>query len=91
MVSALASSAVDRWLERRLGQIKSNDYEIGICCSPISTQHYREKQIVWLGIRIMYQSGATWLSADCCVSELALKKSNSACLSSTKQTLSSSH
>ena len=43
MVSALASSAVDRWLERRLGQIKSKDYEIGICCSPLSTQHYGEK------------------------------------------------
>ena len=30
MVSMLASSAVDRGLELRTGQIK--DYEIGICC-----------------------------------------------------------
>jgi hypothetical protein len=26
----------------------------------------------WLGIRIMCPSGVTYLSADCCVSELAL-------------------
>jgi hypothetical protein len=26
----------------------------------------------WLGIRIMCQSGATCLTADCCFSELAL-------------------
>jgi hypothetical protein len=30
MVSVLASSAVDRGFQRRLGQTK--DYKIGICC-----------------------------------------------------------
>ena len=38
IVSVLASSAVDRWLEPRSGQIK--DYKTGICCfSAISTQY----------------------------------------------------
>ena len=35
--------------------------------------------------------GATCLSADCCFSEQALLKSNSACLSRTRRTTSSSH
>ena len=35
MVSVLASSAVDRWIDPRSGQTK--DYEIGICC--FSTKH----------------------------------------------------
>jgi hypothetical protein len=35
MVSVLASSAVDRGFEPRLGQ--SKDYKIGICC--FSTKH----------------------------------------------------
>jgi hypothetical protein len=39
----------------------------------------------WLGIRIMC------LSMNCCFSELALYKSNSACWSRTKRTSSSSH
>ena len=39
----------------------------------------------------MCQSGVTCLSPDCCFSELPLIKSNQACWSSTKQTLSSSH
>jgi len=30
----------------------------------------------WIGIRIMWQSEAIFLSADCCFNELALKKSN---------------
>jgi hypothetical protein len=46
---------------------------------------------IWLGIRIMCPSGATCLPADCCISELALLKSNSARWSSTKRTSSSSH
>jgi len=37
MVSVLALSAVDREFELWSGQ--TNDYEIGICCSPLSTQH----------------------------------------------------
>ena len=44
-----------------------------------------------LGIRIMCPSGATYLPADCCFSELALKMSNSTCWSRTKRTSSSSH
>ena len=43
------------------------------------------------GIRIMCPSGATCLPADCCFSELTLKKSNPACWSRTKWTSSSSH
>ena len=31
---------------------------------------------VWLVIRIMFQSGETCLSADCCFSEPALYKAN---------------
>jgi hypothetical protein len=38
----------------------------------------------------MCPSGVTRLPADCCFSELALYKSNSACWSSTKRTSSSS-
>jgi hypothetical protein len=52
MVSVLTSSAVDRGFEPRSGQTK--DYKIGICSSPLSTQHYGERaKIGWLGIRIM--------------------------------------
>ena len=39
----------------------------------------------------MCPSGATCLPADCCFSELAIYKSNSACWSWTKRTSSSSH
>jgi hypothetical protein len=39
----------------------------------------------------MCPSGATCLPADCCFSELALWKSNSACWSCTKRNSSSSH
>ena len=37
MVGVLASSAVDRGLDARSGQIK--DYKIGIVASPLSTWH----------------------------------------------------
>ena len=45
----------------------------------------------WLWIRIICQSEATCLPADCCLSELALQKSNywHTCWSGTKWTLSS--
>ena len=59
MVSVLASSVIDRGFEPWLGQTK--DYKIGICC--FSAKH---------GIIIMCQSGATYLSVDCCFSEIAL-------------------
>ena len=71
MVSVLASSAVSRGFEPRSGQTK--DYKIGICASPLSTQHYGERaKIGWFGIRIMCPNGVTFLPADCCFSELAL-------------------
>jgi hypothetical protein len=46
MVSVLASSAIDRGFEPRLGQTK--DYKIGICC--FSTKHaaLRRKSKDWL-------------------------------------------
>ena len=69
MVSVLASSAVYRGFDSPSGQTK--DYK-GVCvASPLSA-----KPTGWLGIRIMCPSGATCLSADCCVRELALYKSN---------------
>ena len=69
MVSMLASSAVDRGFEPRLG--KTKDYKIGICC--FSAKHAGERaKTVWFGIRIMCPSGVTCLPADCCFSELAL-------------------
>jgi hypothetical protein len=58
----------------------------------LSTQHLGERaKTGWLRIRIMCQSGATCLSMDCCFSELALSKSDSACWSSIKRTSSSFH
>jgi hypothetical protein len=45
----------------------------------------------WLGIKMKCLSGVTCLSTDCCFSEIALYKSNSACWSSTKRASSSSH
>ena len=58
MVSVLASNAVDRGFEPRLGQTK--DYTIDCVASPLSTQHYGERaKTGWLGI--MGPSGATCL------------------------------
>ena len=77
------------WVRTRVG---SNQRLYKIVASPLSTQHLGEREMTgWLGIRIMCPSGATCLPADCCFSELALLKSNSACLSRTKRTSSSSH
>ena len=60
--------------------------------SPLNTQHLGERAKTGrLGIRIMCLSGATCLPTDCCFSELALLKSNSAYWSRTKRTSSSSH
>ena len=87
MVSVIALSAVDRGFEPLSGQTK--DYKIGICCFSAKHASLRSKSKDWLAR--MCPSGATWLSADCCFSELALYKSNSACWSNTKQTSSSFH
>jgi hypothetical protein len=71
MVSVLASSVIDRGLESRSGQ--SKDYEIGICCFSAKQAVLRRKSKTgWLRIRILCLTGATYLSADCCFSELAL-------------------
>jgi hypothetical protein len=44
MVSVFVSSAVDRWFESLSGQTK--DYKIGMCSSPLSTQHSKEQRLV---------------------------------------------
>jgi len=46
MISVLASSAVDRWLDPRSGQTK--DYEIGICCFSAKHVALRRKSKDWL-------------------------------------------
>ena len=87
MVSVFASSAVDRGFDPRSGQTK--DYKIGICFS--STKHtvLRRKS----KDRLTQNQGnvSKWGDMNCCLSELALLKSNYACWSSTKQTSSSFH
>ena len=75
MVSVLASSGEDCGFEPRSGQTK--DYKIGIC--RFTAKHAALSKAGWLGIRIMCPSGATCLPADCCFSELAQLKYNSAC------------
>ena len=71
MVSVLASSAVYRGFEPRLGQPK--DFKIGMCTFSAKHAALRRKSKDWsLGIRIMCPSGTTCLPADCCFSELAL-------------------
>ena len=90
MVGVLASSAVDRGFKILSGQTK--DYTIGMCCSPLGTQHSGERtKTGWLGIRIMCPNGATCLPVDCSLSELVLYKSNPACSSRAKRTSSSFH
>ena len=73
MVNVFALGVVDRGFEHRSGQTK--DYNIGTCCfsDKHATQRSKRKDGL-LGIRIMYPSGATCLSADCCFGELALLK-----------------
>ena len=78
MISVLVSSAIYCGFEPRLDQTK--EYTIWICCFSAK-----------LRIGIMCPSGAKYLPAACCFSELALYKSNSACWSRTKRTSSSSH
>ena len=58
MVSVPAANAVDRGFDLTSGQTK--DYKIGICCFSASTQHQGVRaKTGWLGIRIMFPSGAT--------------------------------
>jgi hypothetical protein len=71
IISLLSSSVVCRGLYRV--KLKT----INDVASPLSTQHEGERaKTGWFGIRIMCSSGATCLSANCRLSELALCKSN---------------
>ena len=67
MVSVLASSAVDRGFEPRLGQTK--DYKIGMCCFSAKHAALRRKSKDWLARN---QNNVTCLPADCCFSEQTL-------------------
>jgi hypothetical protein len=90
MISVFASSAIDRAMIR--GRVKPKTIKLVLVASPLSMQHEGKRaKTGWLGIRIMCPRGATCLPAYCCFSELALRKSNSASWSRTKQTSSSSH
>jgi hypothetical protein len=92
MGSVHASSAVDRGFEPRSGQTK--DYRISSCCFSAKHAALRSKSKDWLARKqnnVSECPSTTCLSADCCFSELALCKSNSACWSRTKRISSSSH
>ena len=71
MVSILASSAMTIGLGPRSGHTK--DCKMVFVASFLSAHLSGVRaNIGWLGIRIMYPSGATCLSVDVCFSELAL-------------------
>ena len=74
MVRVLASSAVDRGFEPRSGQTK--DYKIGICCFSAKHTALKRKSRDWLAWNQDNVSEWDDMSADCCFSELTLKKSN---------------
>ena len=55
------------------GGVKTKTINWVFVASPLSMDHEEERaKTGWLGIRIMWPSGATCLPADCCFSELAL-------------------
>ena len=88
IVNVLEFRAVDRAFQDRLGQTKH--YLIGNCC--FSAKHAALRRNTDLkGIRLMFSSGAICLPKYCCLTELALRKSNSACWSCTSCTSLSSH
>jgi uncharacterized protein YaeQ len=71
MISVLASSAVDRWLDPRSGQTK--DYEIGICCFSAKHVSLRRKSKDWLTRN--QDNVSEWGNMSiCCFSEIALLK-----------------
>ena len=73
ILNVLASSAVDRGFELRSGQTKMTIKSVAVVSSAKHTALRRKnRDIGWLGIRIMCPSGATCLSAHCCFSQLAL-------------------
>ena len=58
-------------------QVKPKTMKLAFVASSLNTQHSADRaKTGWLRIRIICESGAKYLSADCCFSELALKKSN---------------
>jgi hypothetical protein len=65
MVSVLASSAVDRGFELRLGQTK--DYNIGICCFSAKHAAIRRKSTDWMALNPNNVSEWGDMSTrDCC-------------------------
>ena len=73
MVSVLASSAVYRGFEPRLGQPK--DFEIGMCTFSAKHAALRRKSKDWSARNQnneLCPSGTTCLPADCCFTELTL-------------------
>ena len=84
MVSMLASSVADGAFEPKLGQAK--EHTIGSCCFSARHTALMRRSNYWLA-----WSEATYLPADCCISEIALYKYYSGCWSSTKQTSSYYH
>ena len=64
MVSMLASGAVYHGF-------KPQTMKLVFVASPLNTQFQGKKaKTAWLGIRIMCTNGTTYLSMDCCLSEL---------------------
>jgi hypothetical protein len=64
---------VDKKVELGSLNFHYQTFKLVFVASPLSMQHQRERaKTVWPGIRIMYSSGATFLSEDCYFSELAL-------------------
>ena len=89
VVSMVASSAVDRGFEPRSGQTK--DYKIGICCFSAKNTALRRKSKDWLARNQNNLSEWSDMSTLGLLFQwVALWKSNSACWSRTKRTLSSS-
>ena len=71
IVSVLASSVIECGFEPRLSQ--TNQSKLTLAASPLGRQHYWVRtKTGWLKIRMMCPSGATYLLADCCFSELAI-------------------
>jgi hypothetical protein len=84
------SSVVDGGFEPRSGQTK--DYIIGICCFSAKHAELRRKSKDWLTRNQNNVSEWSDMSTrDCCFSELALEKSNSASRSITQRTSLSFH
>ena len=73
-------------------RVKPKTITLVFVASPLSMQPAGDRaKTGFLEIRLMCQSGVICHPADCCFSEIALKKYNSACSPRTKRTSSSSH